>query len=97
MIKHKNHCCREAVLNQTVGAEDLEATAVMANSPLRQSNSKKLTQALNSLRQQTAKHVPNMGTMRNDAFRTVASTPKSRKYSFGGDMADAFTNGLTAN
>lgn len=97
-IKHKNECSREAVLNQTLGAEDLESTAVIANSPLRKSkDSKKLTQALNSLRQQTAKHVPNMGTMRNDAFRTVASTPKSRKLSFGGDMSDAFTNGLSAN
>lgn len=69
---------------------------LLSPSPNRKNN--KLTQALNNLRLQTARQAQTMGA-RNDVFRTVASTPKSRKFSFAtAELSESLNNpnGLTS-
>lgn len=75
--------CREAVLSQTLASEDQEASTIVMTSPKLKKS--KLTQALNQLRMQTARHAQTMGR-RNDNFRTVASTPKQRRLSFAAEL-----------
>lgn len=83
---------REAVLAQTINSEDQEATTITAeNSPKRKTgpNSNKLTQALNQLRMQTARNSQPKQMRNEEGFRTVASTPKSRKFSFANEISES--------